>query len=74
MPRVRSLIETVAIDIAQRAHNCQGNANHRLEAGVKRLKVRKQRSWDHYCMECAKRILEQDVIKLQGLIQEFSST
>lgn len=33
MPRIRSLVTTVRIDVAQRAHDCQANGNHRLSKG-----------------------------------------
>ena len=58
MPRIRSLVTNVQIDIVQRAHDCQGNGNHKLTKGNRRLAVRKDRGWDNYCLECGKRILE----------------
>ncbi len=69
MPRIKSLVTRIEVDVAKRAHNCQGNARHRIESGDKRLKVRRgARSWDHYCLECAKAIVQRDVVALQ----EFS--
>ena len=55
------------LDQAKKAHNCQANARHRIERGDARLKVRNGRSWDHYCVACAKTILECDIAELQGL-------
>ncbi len=67
MPRIRSLVTRAEIDVAQRAHNCQGNTRHRIERGDRRLKVRNGRSWDHYCLECAKVIARRDIAALQEL-------
>ena len=67
MPRVRSLRIRAEVDVAQRAHNCQGNARHRIERGNKRLKVRTGRSWDHYCLECARTIINRDISELEAL-------
>ena len=71
MPRIRSLRIRAEVDVAQRAHNCQGNARHRLERGDKRLKVRNGRSWDHYCIECAKTIVRRDADALEALAREL---
>lgn len=57
MSRPRSLLLRVEVDVAQRAHNCQSNANHRIRRGDTRLKVRKGRSWDHYCTACATKMI-----------------
>jgi hypothetical protein len=32
-----------------------------------RLKVRNGRSWDDYCLACAKNIIERDIAKLRRL-------
>jgi hypothetical protein len=67
MGRIKSLLIRVEIDEAQKAHNCQANAAHRLVRGDKRLKVRNGRSWDHYCIPCAATILDRDLAELQEL-------
>lgn len=72
MPRIRSLVTNVQIDIVQRAHDCQGNGNHRLTKGDRRLAVRKDRGWDNYCLECGKRILERDAAKIASLLQAIN--
>lgn len=64
---LKSLIESVKIDVALRAHNCQANARHRVERGDIRLKVRNGRSWDHYCRECASKIITRDIARLTVL-------
>ncbi len=67
MPRIKSLVIQVEIDQAKKAHNCQANDRHRIEKGDTRLKVRNGRSWDHYCVACAKVILQRDIAELQGI-------
>lgn len=64
---VKSLVLQVGIDVAGKAHNCQANSRHRIEKGDLRLKVRKGRSWDHYCLACAESIIARDILKLTEL-------
>lgn len=68
MPRVRSLVATIAFDHALRGHECQANSKHRITKGEMRLKVRNGRSWDHYCIACAQQILSKDVARLQMML------
>ena len=71
MSRIRSLVTRIEIDLAQRAHNCQANTRHRIERGDKRLKVRNGRSWDHYCLDCARTIIGRDITTLKTLSQKL---
>lgn len=64
---IKSLVVQVKVDIAGKAHNCQANAKHRIEKGDVRLKVRHDRSWDHYCHICAVSIIARDIAKLTAL-------
>lgn len=66
MPK-KSLIQRSEVDQAKKAHNCQANANHRLQRDDRRLKVYVDRSQDYYCLDCALRIIEQDITKLREL-------
>jgi hypothetical protein len=67
MARIKSLIVRVEIDTAGKAHNCQGNVQHRVEKGELRLKVRNGRSWNHYCRACGEIIIDRDIQKLADL-------
>lgn len=67
---IRSLVNRCEFDTAGNSHNCQANENHRILKGQSRLKVRKGRSWDHYCMDCAKKIIEKDYAKLRILFEQ----
>lgn len=71
MPRPKSILQRVEIDQAQRAHNCQHNAAHRIQAGEKRLKVWDGRSAEHYCTACALAIIARDRTKLQELDEQL---
>lgn len=63
----KSLVIRTEVDTAGKAHNCQASARHRIEKGEVRLKVRKGRSWEHYCLACAKKIIGLDIAKLTEL-------
>lgn len=63
----KSLIETVRIDIALKSHNCQANQAHRVNKGDVRLKVRDGMGWANYCKECALKIIDRDIDKLNKL-------
>jgi hypothetical protein len=67
----KSIVIRVEIDQAKHAHNCQANARHRIEGGDTRLNVSNGRSWDRYCVSCAKAILERDISELQQLQLRF---
>jgi len=71
MPRPKSILQRVEIDIAKKAHNCQHNSHHRIHRGDKRVKLRKDRTWEYYCCECAKAIIDRDIAQLQSLRGQF---
>ena len=64
---IKSLLTATKVERAVRAHNCQANRKHRLQKGDIRLGVKNARSWDFYCAECAKKILERDLKALEKL-------
>lgn len=70
----KSLVQRSEIDQAQRAHNCQANAKHRVKQGDRRLKVYVDRTFDHYCAECAIKIIEADMEKLQQLARQLKAS
>jgi hypothetical protein len=62
------------IDEAKRAHNCQASKHHRIQQGDIRLAVHiSGQSPDHYCAECARKIIQRDLEKLQQLAAGFPS-
>lgn len=73
MPRIRSILVRVEVDEAKRAHNCQANRRHRLRKGDKRLKVQRNRSWEHYCVACGERIIGRGIDRLERVNRELTS-
>ena len=69
----KSLIQRSEIYQALKSHNCQASAKHRLKPGDRRLKVYVDRSQDHYCAECAMKIIEADIAKLQQLARQLQN-
>ena len=67
MARIKSLVTRAEVDVAKKAHNCQANARHRIKRGDKRLNVRNGRSWDRYCLQCARNIAQRDIAALEAL-------
>jgi hypothetical protein len=68
---IKTLVITTDVDHALKAHNCQANAKHRITRGNPRLKVKNERSWDHYCLSCAVDIVARDLDKLRQLQTEL---
>ena len=73
MPRIKSIVIRAEVDEASWAHNCQGNASHRVNKNDTRLKVRNGRSWDHYCLECAITIVKRDIEKLNIMLKQLEA-
>jgi len=67
MASLRTLLTAARVDQAGASHNCQRSDAHRIVKGQSRLKIRKGRSWDHYCLACAKLIVAKDSEKLESL-------
>ena len=67
----KSILLNARVDLVGKAHNCQHNRRHRLEKGHRRLKVRKDRSDEHFCVECALGIIDRDIEELQLLAQQL---
>jgi len=71
MSKPKQLIKSMHVDLAQRGHNCQHCASHRIEKGDVRLGVKNDRNIEYFCSECAKRFLNNSVTELQNLISRF---
>ena len=72
MPRPKSILQNATVDIAGKSHDCQHVASHRILKGDKRLKVKKNRSNEYFCIGCALKILESDICKLQELKRQLT--
>jgi hypothetical protein len=73
MARPKSFVASIEMDEAQRAHNCQHNAGHRILKGERRLKLKVERTSEHFCRDCAIKFLKADVEKLEALIAQLSA-
>lgn len=67
----KSLTITARLDVAKSSHDCRFNDKHRIKMGDVRLKVRNRRSWLHYCLPCARIIVERTQVKLSTLQSEI---
>jgi len=76
-PRQRPLstlfYEEPEIDVAARSHTCRRNEAHLIARGQRRLKVRDGRSWKHYCLECAQKILAHDIAELNDVLNRVNT-
>jgi hypothetical protein len=74
MARPKSLLPRLQIDTALKAHRCQHNSNHQILKGEKRLKVSVGRTDEHFCKECALRIIKYDIDKLTKFAAGFDKS
>ncbi len=68
MARPKSVVVSMEITVAGRAHDCRYNKNHRLQKGMRRLTVKEDGDEHHYCLACARMFLVQGVERLTALI------
>jgi hypothetical protein len=73
MARQKSVLLRMEVDQAIRSHDCQHNPNHRMHPGNKRLKVTKDRTEEHFCVECALEMIKLATEKLQAVAAELRS-
>jgi hypothetical protein len=69
----KSLLVTMEITAAGRAHNCRYNKRHRLEKGVKRLTIKSDGDEHHYCLACAKAFMASSADRLAALRAEVDA-
>lgn len=73
MPPRKSFVKTISVDVAARAHNCQHVRSHRVRKGEKRLKLKVDRTTEHFCVVCAVKSIEEDIKKLERIRKELVS-
>lgn len=73
MAKGKSLILSMEVTVAARAHPCRFNKNHKISKGMSRLTLKQDRSTVNYCMACAKKFLETDIGRLQALLIEVNT-
>ena len=70
MPRPKSVVASMEITTAGRAHGCRYNKNHRLEKDMSRLTIKEDGDEHHYCLPCARTFLLQGSERLRILLAE----
>ena len=73
MARPKSLVLPLSVDQALKRHVCQNNNKHVIAKGDLRLKVTVGRSYEHYCVNCAKKFINQAIERLQEITRRFES-
>jgi hypothetical protein len=63
----KSLLVSMEITTAGRAHNCRYNKRHRIEKGVSRLTVKSDGDEHHYCIACARTFMAGSLERLRSL-------
>ena len=74
MAKPKSFIKTLSIDTAQKSHSCKHNGKHIISKGNKRLKLKVNRTYEHFCIICAKDFIQNDINKLKTLLQELENS
>ena len=74
MLRPKSVVVSMEITTAGRAHDCRYNKNHRLEKGIRRLTIREDGDEHHYCLACGRIFLVQGIKRLQSLLTEVDGS
>lgn len=73
MARPKSLIVSMQITTAGRAHNCRQSAQHRIEKGTKRLTITSSGDKHHYCLPCAQSFFVKDLERMRALLEEIET-
>jgi hypothetical protein len=71
MGKLKSFVKNIAITHAERKHSCKHNKNHIITAGDIRLSLKVNRSYENFCVECAKTSLRADIAKLQTILNKL---
>lgn len=73
MARPRSLIVSMEITTAARAHNCRQSERHRIERDMKRLTIKSDGNAHHYCLACAHSFFVRDLDRMQSILAEIAA-
>jgi hypothetical protein len=57
MPRVRSVLLSLSVTVAGRAHQCRFNETHRIVKGDRRLTIKADGEEHHYCLACGRKMI-----------------
>ncbi len=71
MARFKSVTARMIVDRARRSHKCQHSDRHVVRMGDARLKVTEDRTDEHFCRDCAIKMLNADLVKIQRLLENL---
>lgn len=69
--KTKSFLKNISIDTAKLSHSCKHNKKHKINKGDKRLKLKEDRAFQHFCVECARESLKKDISELNALLIEL---
>lgn len=70
---MKSFLDTMRVEGAKHAHNCQHSARHRIKMGDPRLTVRVGRTEEKFCKDCAVKFLREDAKKIDVLVGQLEA-
>ena len=73
MAKFKSLVKHITLDFAGRKHSCQHNQSHTIHKGQIRLKLRQDRTDEHFCKHCGLKMLELDVERLKATLTKLQT-
>ncbi len=73
MPKQKSFIKTISVDVAKQRHSCQHNSNHIILKGEKRLKLAVDRTQEYFCVQCSIDSIDRDIAKLNEIRSKLYS-
>ena len=68
MPKLKRLLLSAGVEIAERRRQCSRNQDHKIGKGDKCLVIKENMRKRNYCIECASLILEKAKHDLDRLI------
>lgn len=71
MARNRSFIKNLSVEKAIKSHDCHHDKTHRLSSGETRLKLKQNRRNYFFCVKCATKSIEIDILKLSKIKEEL---
>ncbi|MCY1504076.1 hypothetical protein D9M68_382320 [compost metagenome] len=70
---LKSLLVSMELTQAGRAHSCRYNKAHRIQMGEPRLTIKVDRSEQHYCLSCAETFAAASLQKLLALSEQIKA-
>lgn len=68
---MKKIVKNTSWDTAIHSHKCKNNSKHTITKGDRRLKIKEGRSENHYCVQCAEKILKNGLSEIESLIGDL---